>query len=39
MNIKYEAPQMEIIEVNVEHGFSASLGFTNDSADNSFDIM
>lgn len=39
MFIKYEIPQMEIIEVEVEQGFSASLGFTNDSASGEFDII
>lgn len=36
MNPIYEAPEMEIINVAVEKGFSASLGYTDDFADDQF---
>jgi hypothetical protein len=38
MNPIYEAPEMEIINVAVETGFSASLGYTDDFADDQFGI-
>lgn len=34
----YEAPEIEVMEVAVEYGFSVSLGYTNEWADNNFDI-
>lgn len=34
----YEAPEIEVLEVTVESGFVASLGYTNDWADSKYDI-
>ena len=39
MNIKYETPQIEVVEVEVEQGFSVSIGFTDEPANNDFDII
>ena len=39
MNPIYEAPEMEIINVAVEKGFSASLGYTDDYADDQYDVI
>ncbi len=39
MNVKYEAPQVEVIEVEVEHGFAGSMGWTSDPASSDYDIM
>lgn len=39
MNMKtYEAPEIEVVEVAVEKGFSVSLGYTDKWADSSYDI-
>lgn len=38
MKIQYVAPEIEILEVAVENGFTASLGYTDDFADDSYDV-
>jgi hypothetical protein len=38
MKTKYEAPEIEILEVKVENGFTASLGYTDDFADDQYDV-
>lgn len=38
MKEKYEAPEIEILVVKVENGFTASLGYTDDYADEQFGI-
>lgn len=39
MKMIYEAPVIEIIEVEVEEGFNASLGYTDDYADDQYDVI
>lgn len=39
MKTKYEAPEIEILEVKVENGFTASLGYTDDYADDQYDVI
>lgn len=39
MNMTYEVPTIEILEVTVEKGFSVSLGLSNDPADSRYDIL
>ena len=39
MKMIYEAPVIEIIKVEVEEGFNASLGYTDDYADDQFDVI
>ncbi len=38
MNKIYEAPELEIVQVKVENGFSYSLGYTDEFADEYFGI-
>lgn len=38
MDMKYEAPEVVVLEVEIEKGFSASLGFTDEYADDNYDI-
>lgn len=38
--MKYEAPEIEVIEVTVEKGFASSgLSYTNDLANDDFDAL
>lgn len=39
MKMIYEAPEIEIVKVEVEEGFSASLGYSDDYADDQFDVI
>lgn len=38
MNLIYEAPELEIVQVKIENGFTASIGYTDDFADEYFGI-
>ncbi len=39
MNVKYETPQILIVEVEVEKGFALSVGISYESASDEYDIM
>lgn len=38
MKTTYETPELEILEVAVEEGFSASLGWTDEPANDDFEV-
>lgn len=38
MKTTYEAPELEVLKVAVEEGFSASLGWTDEPANDDFEI-
>jgi hypothetical protein len=39
MDVKYETPQVLIVEVEVEKGFALSIGVSYERANDEYDIM